>query len=80
MVLYILGFGSAHNALKAESILKAASVRFRLLPAPKALEAYCGLVIEIDEGLLDLAMAALAASGLHPRSRYRKEGDDYVKV
>ena len=46
MVLYILGFGSAHNALKAESILKAASVRFRLLPAPKALEAYCGLVAE----------------------------------
>lgn len=77
---FILGFGSAHNALKAESILKAASVRFRLLPAPKAFEANCGLVIEIDVGALDEAMAALAGADLYPRTRYRKEGDDYVKM
>ncbi len=77
---YLLGFGSAHNALKAESILKAASVMFRLLPAPKAFEATCGLVIEIDEGSLDLATAALAVADFPPRTIYRREGDDYVKM
>lgn len=77
---YLLGFGSAHNALKAESILKAASVMFRLLPAPKAFEATCGLVLEIDEVSLDSALTALAAADFPLRTIYRREGDDYVKM
>lgn len=78
---YIMGFGSAHNALRAESILEEKTeISFRLLPAPKALESYCALVILINEEDLAKAKAVLEQDGLPPRSVYRKEGDDYVKV
>ncbi|MBW7957022.1 MAG: DUF3343 domain-containing protein [Deltaproteobacteria bacterium] len=77
---YILGFGSTHRALKAEELLKNASLTFRLLPVPKALDSACGLVISVDEGLFDEAFQALQKGGLLPRNVYRKEGEEYVKV
>lgn len=77
---YIMGFGSAHKALKAEEILKGASVPFRLMPAPKALDPACGLVIQVGKDILDEAVSALERAGLPPRNIYRREGDDYVKV
>lgn len=77
---YILAFGSAHKALKAESILKEASVDFRLLPAPKALAAYCDLVISVKEGDLAHAASVLKGAGAGPKTVYKREGDDYVKV
>lgn len=76
---YILAFGSAHKALKAESVLKEAGLSFRLLPAPKALAAYCDLVISIKDGL-PVSVEALKKGGAGPKSIYRKEGEDYVKV
>lgn len=77
---YILAFGSAHKALKAEEILKEASVPFRLLPSPKALAPYCDLVISMkEESLLD-AKEALRNSGLEPKTIYRKEGEEYVAL
>lgn len=80
MMEYILGFGTPHRALKAEQILKEACLSFRLLPVPKALDASCGLVIRVAGGELDAAKSALENSGVRPRSIYRKEGEDYVKV
>jgi hypothetical protein len=77
---YILGFGSPHKALKAESALKTAEVPFKLLPVPRALDASCGLVILVKDGALEAAKSILEKSGLRPRNVYRKEGDDYVKV
>ncbi|MBI5588233.1 MAG: DUF3343 domain-containing protein [Deltaproteobacteria bacterium] len=75
-----MAFGSTHKALKAESVLRDASVPFRLLPAPRALAAYCALVISVDEGELSRAAVALDFAGSGPKSIYRKEGEDYVKV
>jgi hypothetical protein len=66
--------------LKAEEILKKADVTFRLLPVPKALDASCGLVISVKNGAFGQASGVLEKSGLRPRSVYRKEGEDYVKV
>jgi hypothetical protein len=80
MMEYILGFGSPHKALKAEEILKKASVPFRLLPVPKALDASCGLVISVRDGEFHDAAGVLEKNGLRPRNVYRKEGEDYVKV
>ena len=76
---YILTFGSAHKALKAESILKRSKVPFRLLPAPKPLAPHCALVISVDEFSLQAAKDALAGL-LAIKSVYKKEGDDYVEV
>ena len=77
---YIMAFGSTHKALKAESVLKEGGVPFKLLPAPKALAAYCALVISVDEGALDRAISALAEAGAGPKSIYRKAGEEYDKV
>jgi len=77
---YILGFGSPHRALKAEEALKIADLPFRLLPVPRALDASCGLVISVKDGAFEEANGVLERSGLRPRSVYRKEGEDYVKV
>lgn len=78
---YILGFGSAHNALRAESILKEKTeIRFRLLPAPKMLDRQCGLVISLEGDDLEAAVGVLDKEGMEPRSVYRKEGDEYVKM
>jgi len=77
---YIMAFGSTHKALKAESVLKDGAVPFRLLPAPKALASYCALVISVGEDVLERAGEVLAAAGAGPKSIYRKEGEEYVKV
>lgn len=73
-------FGSAHRALKAEDILKEAAFPFRLLPAPKALEPFCDLVLLVNGETLPGAAELLEKKGVRPRSIYRKEGDEYVKV
>lgn len=75
-----MAFGSTHKALKAESVLKEGSVPFRLLPAPKALASYCALVISVREEALARAASALTAAGAGPKSIYKKDGDEYVKV
>jgi hypothetical protein len=77
---YILAFGSAHKALKAESILKKAGIKFRLLPAPKVLVPYCDLVISVLEADYNEAREALDASGQTLKAVYRKEGEEYAQV
>ena len=73
-------FGSAHRALKAEEILKEAGLKFRLLPAPKALEPFCDLVVRVDGEVLYGAAELLEMHGVKPRSIYRKEGEEYVEL
>ncbi len=77
---YLLAFGSAHRALKAESLLKGAELPFRLLPAPKALSSFCSLVIWVEEGDLDRASSLLAGAGVRVKGIYEKQGEEYVKM
>lgn len=77
---FLLAFGSAHRALKADSVLRESSVPFRILPAPRALEPYCELVIVVKDECLGMAKGALENAGLAPKTIYRKEGDEYVKM
>lgn len=77
---YLMGFGSTHKALKAESIFKEAGLPFKLLPAPKSFEADCGLVISVEDDDFEKAKEILSGAGLPFKNIYRKEGDVYVKV
>lgn len=78
---YILTFGSAHKALKAESVLREAGAAFRLMPGPRGMDRACDLVIAVDgEGALSAAMEALERGGPAVRAVYRREGARYVAV
>jgi hypothetical protein len=76
---YLLSFLSTHKALKAESVLKAEGVRFRLLPAPKEIAAYCALVISINEKPEDV-IKILEGTGGESAALFKKEDEGYVKV
>jgi hypothetical protein len=45
---YVAVFHSVHRVLKAEKILKEASISFTLIPAPRQLSADCGLALCFD--------------------------------
>lgn len=77
---YLLGFGSAHKALKAESILKEAGISFRLLPAPGNLASHCELVIRVDAEGLGQAFDILESTEAKPLNIYIKEDGEYVKM
>ena len=76
---YLLSFLSTHKALKAESVLKAEGVRFRLLPAPKEIAAYCALVISIEDAPQDV-IKILEGSGGAVAALFKKEDGGYVEV
>ncbi len=76
---YLLSFQSTQKALKAESVLKASGVDFRLLPAPKEIAAYCALVISI-KGSPDSVIKLLEGTGGETAALFKKENDGYVKV
>lgn len=80
MTNYILAFSSTHKVLKAESLLKEASVVFRLDPAPSDFTEYCELVIAIEGEVLEDALNILKAEELSPKSIYERAGEGYVKV
>ncbi len=77
---YILTFGSTHNVLKAESVLKEAGLEFRLMPAPKSLSRYCDLVIAVKGASLEGVKKALSERSVGPKAVYRKEDCGYVEV
>ncbi len=77
---YILAFGSAHRALKAESVLRTRGFEFRLLPAPRAFTLHCDLVISLHGEELSRAKGALMEAGVSPTNIFLRDGDDYVEV
>ncbi|MBI5969732.1 MAG: DUF3343 domain-containing protein [Deltaproteobacteria bacterium] len=76
---YLLTFGSAHAALKAESVLKEAGLKFKLLPAPKPLSALCDLVILAGDNI-ESALDTLKAKRIKPKAVYKRTGDDYERL
>ncbi len=77
---YILAFGSAHRALKAESVLRDSGLVHRLLPAPRAFTLHCDLVISLEDGLLARARLVLDGAGVSPTNIFLREGESYVEV
>ncbi len=76
----LLGFGSAHGALKAEDILNRARASFRLVTAPKTIDPACGLLVEVSEENLHVALDALKNAAFEPKAIYRKEDGGYKKI
>lgn len=75
-----MAFGSAHRALKAESILRDSGLVHRLLPAPRAFTLHCDLVISLHEAVLAEAREVLLVAGVSPTNIFLREGDTYVEV
>lgn len=76
----LLGFGSAHGALKAESILDKSEIAFRLVTAPKTIDPACGLLVQVSEENLQAALDVLKKAAFEPKSIYRKEDGGFRKV
>ncbi len=63
---YLAVFNSTHRVLKAEGLLKARSISIMLIPAPRAVQADCGLAIRFDENQHDTIMQFLSDQNLLP--------------
>ena len=46
---YILTFESIHKVMKAEELLKAASVSFDIIPTPKEYSSDCGMSVRFSK-------------------------------
>jgi len=66
--------------MEAERLLKEKRLEVRLIPAPRALAADCGLAIRYSESARSEVEGTLAQAGLMPRVLYRKNGDDFQKI
>lgn len=65
----VLGFGSTHDALTAESALKAARFDILVIPAPRALGSLCGIAIRLEPEVVDAAERLLEDARLAPTAR-----------
>ncbi len=77
---YVAIFHSIHRVLKAEKLLKQASVKFLLIPVPRQLTSDCGLALRFDEVSKQALSSVLIDAGLVPAELYRRKGDDFQAV
>jgi len=62
------GFASVHDALAAESALKAEGIAATAIPSPRALGELCGIALRVAPQDAEAAEAALERAGLPPRA------------
>jgi len=82
-VEYVATFSSTHRVLRAEKLLKARGVPFKLYPSPKVLIApsQCGLVIAFYSADMEAFREALYGERTRPKAVYRKAmGGAYIEV
>ena len=75
---YLAVFNSTHRVLKAEGLLKAQGLAIMLIPAPRAVQADCGLAIRFDENLREPVMQFLADQSLLPAFLCQLRGAEYI--
>lgn len=63
---YLAVFNSTHRVLKAEGLLKSRGLPIMLIPAPRAVQADCGLAIRFDEEQYESVMTLLTDAQLLP--------------
>lgn len=61
----VLGFGSTHDALAAESVLKDLGVQVVPVPAPKELGALCGIALRLEPGDVPRTRELLARASIN---------------
>jgi hypothetical protein len=69
----VLGFGSTHAALDAETLLTDVGIDVVPVPAPKELGALCGIALRLELADEPRAMRYLEAAGTPAKSQVRVE-------
>jgi hypothetical protein len=64
----VFGFDSTHDALRAESVLLAASEEVALIPTPKALGSLCGFAVRVPLERRVFALEAMRSAGCAPNA------------
>ena len=77
---YLAVFNSTHRVLKAEGLLKSSGLPIMLIPAPRAVQADCGLAIRFDEEQHDTVMQLLSEQNLLPAFLCQLKNDTYVTI
>lgn len=77
---FVAIFHSIHRVLKAEKILKQASVEFLLIPVPRQLTSDCGLALRFSPEAKDELLKTLAAAELPPVELYQRKNGEYLDV
>lgn len=77
---YVAIFHSIHRVLKAEKILKQASVDFLLIPVPRQLTSDCGLALRFAPDTKDSLLNVLADEDLSPVELHQRKDGEYVDV
>lgn len=63
---YLAVFNSTHRVLKAEGLLKTKGLPVILIPAPRAVQADCGLALRFDQDYHESVMQFLSSHNLLP--------------
>jgi hypothetical protein len=69
----VLGFGSTHDALDAESLLVDLGIEVTPIPAPRTVGAHCGIALRLALADEDRAVAYLAAASIEVAARVHIE-------
>jgi len=69
----VLGFGSTHDALAAEDLLRDARIEVVPVPAPATLGALCGIALRVPESSSELALSHLNERHIEPTGIIRME-------
>ncbi|BDV41771.1 hypothetical protein GURASL_06940 [Geotalea uraniireducens] len=73
-------FNSIHRVMKAEKILKEQGMPILLIPAPRALNADCGLALRYVLADRPRVEMQLAEAGLVAEEIYEKRAGGYVRL
>jgi hypothetical protein len=68
-VYAVFGFATTHDALAAETALKAAGIPVTPVPAPRELGSLCGIALRLEISDADRSAAVLAAADIAPTAR-----------
>lgn len=77
---YVAIFNSIHRVMKAEKVLKGKLLEILLIPAPRALQADCGLAIRYSAANRAAVEGALAEEKLLPEVIYLRSGEEFIKM
>ena len=69
----VFGFGSTHDALEAEDLLRDADIEVVPIPAPPALGALCGIALRVPETAAEQAHCQFAEGGIEPSGIIRMD-------
>lgn len=77
---YLAVFNSTHRVLKAEELLKGNGQPIMLIPAPRAIQADCGLAIRFDEKDCGSVMTLLSDAQLLPAFLCQLQNDLFITL